>query len=148
MGLKERITEDMKQAMRARDAARLSAIRLLLAAIKQREVDGRKSLDDAEVVAVIDKMIKQRRDAQAQYQKAGRDDLARAEGFEIEVLSAYLPAAASEAEIAQAIDAALRETGAGSLADLGRVMSLLKPRLAGRADLARVSAMVKARLSG
>lgn len=147
MSLKDRITEDMKQAMRAKDSARLSALRLLLAAIKQREVDERVSLDDAQVIAVVEKMIKQRRESIAQYEKGGRQDLADAEKFEIEVLKAYLPQPLSDAEVEAIIDAAIAETGARAVADMGKVMNLVRPKLAGRADMGRVSALVKARLS-
>ncbi|HXZ94213.1 MAG TPA: GatB/YqeY domain-containing protein [Burkholderiales bacterium] len=147
MSLKDRIGEDMKAALRARDQARLSAIRLLLAAMKQKEVDERIALEDAHVLAIIDKMIKQRRESIAQYESAGRKDLADAEKFEIGVLSEYLPKQMSETEIAQAIDAAVTEAGASGVKDMGKVMGLLKPRLAGRADMGKVSAQVKARLS-
>ncbi len=147
MSLKERVTEDMKAAMRARDAARLSAIRLLLAAMKQKEVDERVALADADVLGVIDKMIKQRRESIAQYEKARRSDLADAEKFEIGVLSAYLPQPMGESEIEQAVLAALSESGAAGVRDMGKVMALLKPRLAGRADMSKVSALVKAKLS-
>ena len=137
----------MKAAMRARDAARLSAIRLLLAAIKQREVDERIELGDGEVVAVVEKMIKQRRESIAQFEKAARKDLVDAEKFELEVLSGYLPQQMSEAEIEAAIAAALAESGAAGMKEMGKVMALLKPRLAGRADMAKVSGLVKTRLS-
>ncbi|HXZ51988.1 MAG TPA: GatB/YqeY domain-containing protein [Burkholderiales bacterium] len=147
MSLKDRIGEDMKAALRARDQARLSAIRLLLAAMKQKEVDERISLEDAQVLAIIDKMIKQRRESISQYESAGRKDLADAEKFEIAVLSEYLPKQLSDAEIAQEIDAAVKEAGAAGVKDMGKVMGLLKPRLAGRADMGKVSAQVKARLS-
>jgi uncharacterized protein YqeY len=147
MTLKERITEDMKTAMRAKDAARLSAIRLLLAAIKQREVDERVTLSDADVLGVIDKMIKQRRDSITQFEAGHRQDLADAERAEIAVLSAYMPQPLSDAEIDDLIGAALTETGAAGMAGMGKVMAVLRPRLAGRADLAAVSAKVKARLS-
>ena len=148
MTLKERITEDMKAAMRARETATLGAIRLLLAAIKQKEVDERIVLDDAAVVAVIDKMLKQRRDSMAQYEAAGRSDLADAEKFEAQLLTAYLPAGLSAEEIAAAIVAAIGETGAAGPGDMGKAMAVLKPRLAGRADMTEVSKLVKARLSG
>lgn len=147
MSLKDRITEDMKQAMRAKDSARLSALRLLLAAIKQREVDERVSLDDAQVIAVVEKMIKQRRESIAQYEKGGRQDLADAEKFEIGVLQAYLPQPLSEAEVEAIVDEAIAETGARAMADMGKVMNLVRPKLAGRADMGKVSALVKARLS-
>ena len=148
MALKERINEDMRAAMRAREAARLSAIRLLLAALKQKEVDERVTLVDADVIAIIERLIKQRRESIAQYDKAGRADLAQAEQFEIGVLSAYLPQQMSEAEVAQAVEAAVAESGAAGVKDMGKVMAALKPRLAGRADMGKVSALVKARLGG
>ncbi|MEO1766856.1 GatB/YqeY domain-containing protein [Thiobacter aerophilum] len=147
MNLKDRITEDMKQAMRAKDSARLSALRLLLAAIKQREVDERISLDDAQVIAVVEKMIKQRRESIAQYEKGGRQDLADVEKFEIEVLEAYLPQPLSDQEVAAIVEHALTESGAKTMADMGKVMNLVRPKLAGRADMGKVSALVKARLS-
>ncbi|KPK04809.1 MAG: glutamyl-tRNA amidotransferase [Betaproteobacteria bacterium SG8_39] len=148
MTLKTRITDDMKAAMRAKDAPRLSAIRLLLAAIKQKEVDERIELDDAQVLATVERLLKQRRESIAQYEKAGRDELAAAERFEAEVLAAYLPAQLSGAEVDAAVDAAIAESGAAGPKDMGRVMGLLKARLAGRADMAAVSAQVKARLAG
>lgn len=144
--LKATITEHMKDAMRAKDSARLSTIRLLLAAIKQREVDERKDLSDAEVLAVVDKMIKQRRDSITQFEAGGRADLAAIEKAEIVVLSAYLPQQLSDAEIDAAIDKAIADTGAAGPAGMGKVMGILKPALAGRADLGAVSARVKARL--
>ncbi|MDR3220890.1 MAG: GatB/YqeY domain-containing protein [Candidatus Accumulibacter sp.] len=147
MSLKERINEDMKAALRARETAKLGAIRLLLAAIKQREVDERIQLDDDAVLAVIDKMLKQRRDSIAQYQAAGRQDLADAEKFEAELLLTYLPAGLSDDEIGAAVAAALAETGAAKPGDIGKVMAVLKPRLAGRADMAEVSKRVKAALT-
>lgn len=147
MSLKVRITEDMKAAMRARDARRLNAIRLLLAAIKQREVDERREMGDVDVTAVIDKMIKQRRDSIEQYQKGGRQDLVDIEQFELSVLQGYMPQALTDAEIAAAVVAAVHESGATAIADMGKVMAVLKPQLAGRADMGRVSALVKARLS-
>ncbi|MDR2614717.1 MAG: GatB/YqeY domain-containing protein [Candidatus Accumulibacter sp.] len=148
MSLKERINEDMKAALRARETARLGAIRLLLAAIKQKEVDERIVLDDAAVLAVIDKMQKQRRDSIAQYQSAGRQDLVDAERFEADVLRSYMPAALSVEEIDAAVAAAVAETSATGLGDIGKVMAALKPRLAGRADMADVSGRVKATLGG
>ncbi len=148
MTLKERIQEDVKSAMRAKDAARLSTLRLLLAALKQKEVDERLELADADVLGVIEKMLKQRRESIAQYEKAARQDLADQEKFEIGVLGAYLPQQMSEAEIAQAVAAAAGEAGAVGVKDMGKVMALLKPRLAGRADMGRVSALVKAKLGG
>ena len=147
MTLKERINEDMKAAMRARDPERLSAIRLLLAAIKQREVDERIQLDDAAVISVIDKMLKQRKDSISQYEVAGRQDLVAAERFEAELLQTYLPAGLSAEEVAAAVAAAIAETGAGGPGDMGKVMGVLKPRLAGRADMTEVSKLVKAALS-
>jgi hypothetical protein len=148
MTLKERVTEDMKAAMRAKDAARLLAVRLLLAALKQKEVDERVELTDADVLGIIDKMVKQRRESIAQYEKAARQDLADQEKFEIGVLSAYLPQQLGEAEVAQAIAAALTESGAAGVKDMGKVMALLKARLAGRADMGKVSGLVKAKLGG
>jgi len=138
----------MKAAMRAKDSARLSTVRLLLAAIKQREVDERIELDDAQVLSVIEKMIKQRRESIAQFEKASRNDLADVEKAEIEVLSGYMPAQMSEADIAQAVAAALTESGASGVKDMGKVMALLKPRLAGKADMGKVSALVKTKLAG
>jgi hypothetical protein len=149
MALKDRITDDMKDAMRARAAARLSTIRLLLAAIKQREVDERKALTDADVVAIIDRMIKQRKDSIAQFDAGQRPDLADAERAELAILETYLPQRMSDAEIGAAIDAALsaaRAAGGSGPALMGKVMAALKPQLAGRADMAQVSARVKARL--
>jgi len=148
MTLKERVQDDMKAAMRARDAARLSAIRLLLAALKQKEVDERLELTDADVLGIVDKMVKQRRESIAQYEKAARQDLADQERFEIDVLSAYLPQQMGEDEIARAVAGAISEAGASGVRDMGKVMALLKPRLAGRADIGRVSGLVKAKLGG
>ncbi|MEW6253259.1 MAG: GatB/YqeY domain-containing protein [Pseudomonadota bacterium] len=148
MSLKARITDDMKAAMRAKDAARLGTIRLLLAAIKQREVDERTELDDAAVSAVVEKLIKQRRDSISQFKAAGRDDLVAAEAAELAVLQSYLPEPLSAAEIEAAIAAAIAESGASSAKDMGKVMGLLKPRLAGRADMGQVSALIKTRLAG
>jgi uncharacterized protein len=145
--LKTRITEDMKTAMRAGDKARLGTIRMVLAGVKQVEVDTREALDDAQVLAVLDKMVKQRRESISQFRQAGRDDLAEAEAQELTVIQAYLPEPLSEAEIAGMIDAAIAETGAGSVRDMGKVMGQLKPRLQGRADMGAVSSRVKARLS-
>jgi uncharacterized protein YqeY len=138
----------MKAAMRAKESARLSAVRLVLAAIKQREVDERKELSDADVVAVIEKMIKQRRESIAQYEKAARNDLADVEKFELELLSGYLPQQMTDAEISQAVDAAVSEAKPAGIKDMGKVMALLKPRLAGKADMAKVSNLVKTKLSG
>jgi len=148
MSLKSRINEEMKTALRAKDTLRLSAIRLLLAGMKQKEVDERVELTDADVVAIIEKMIKQRRDSIAQYEKGGRQDLADAEKFEIGVLQAYMPQALSDAAIEAAIAAALQAASAKGMADMGKVMAVLKPQLAGRADMGKVSALVKAKLAG
>jgi hypothetical protein len=134
--------------MGAGDARRRDALRLLLAALKQREVDERKELADGDIIAVIDKMLKQRRDSIAQFEKGGRQDLADVEKFELEVLQAYLPQALSDAEIAAAVAAAMSETGAAGPTDMGRVMAALKAKLAGRADMGKVSALVKSRLTG
>ncbi|HJS76407.1 MAG TPA: GatB/YqeY domain-containing protein [Burkholderiales bacterium] len=148
MSLKSKITEDMKAAMRAKDSARLSAVRLLLSGIKQREVDERKELSDAEVTGVIEKMIKQRRESIAQYEKAARKDLVDAEKFELDLLIGYLPQQMSDAELSQAVDAAVSEAKPAGTKDMGKVMALLKARLAGKADMGKVSALVKTRLSG
>lgn len=147
MSLKQRIQDDMKAALKARDSARLGAIRLLLAAMKQREVDERIELDDAAVLSILDKMLKQRRDSIAQYDAAGRKDLADAERFEVDVLSAYMPQALSAEEIETAVLAAIAQSGASGPADMRKVMEILKPLMAGRADMGKVSALVKARLS-
>jgi uncharacterized protein YqeY len=146
--LKTKITDDMKAAMKARDAERLSAIRLILAAIKQIEVDERKGLTDPEVVSVIERMIKQRRDSIAQFQSAGRKDLVDKETFELDLLSSYLPKQLSDQDIASEIAAVLAQTGAQGASDMGKVMGLLKGKLAGRADMGKVSALVKAKLAG
>lgn len=146
MSLKVQVSDDMKAAMRAKDSARLSTLRLLLAAIKQREVDERIELDDAAVVAVVDKMLKQRRDSVTQYEAAQRFDLASAERFEIDVLTAYKPAGLSPEQIAAIIDAALAATGASTPADMGKLMAAIKPQLAGKADMTEVSKLVKSRL--
>lgn len=148
MSLKLRITDDMKTAMRARDAARLGTIRLLLAAIRQKEIDERIELDDAAVSSIVEKLIKQRKDSISQFQAAGRDDLVAAEQAELVVLQAYLPEQLSAAEVEAAVIAAIAESGAASARDMGKVMGLLKPRLAGRADMGQVSALIKARLAG
>ena len=147
MSLKQRITEDMKTAMRAKDAARLGAIRLLLAAMKQREVDERIELSDADVIAIIEKMNKQRRDSISQYEAAGRQDLADVEKFEMSVLADYMPQQMSEAEVAAAVAEAIAATGAAGPQDMGKVIGALKPKLAGRADMGKVSALIKAQLS-
>ena len=137
----------MKVAMRAKETARLSTIRLLLAAIKQREVDERIELDDAQVLSVLEKMIKQRRESIAQYEKAARNDLADVEKAEIQVLSGYMPAQMSDADVEKAIQSAISETGASGAKDMGKVMAALKSRLAGKADMGKVSGLVKAKLS-
>ena len=147
MSLKERISDDLKAAMRAGETARRDAIRLLLAAIKQKEVDERIVLDDAAIVVVIDKMLKQRRDSISQFEAAARKDLADAEKFEAELLSGYMPAGLSAAEISAAIAAAVVETGAAGPGDMGKVMGVLKPKLAGRADMTEVSKQVRLALS-
>jgi hypothetical protein len=147
MSLKQQITEDMKTAMRAKETARLGAIRLLLAAMKQREVDERIELTDADVVAIIEKMNKQRRDSISQYEAAGRQDLADVEKFEMSVLADYMPQQLSEAEIGKAVAEAIAATAAASQKDMGKVMGVLKPSLAGRADMGKVSALIKAQLS-
>jgi hypothetical protein len=138
----------MKAALRAKESARLATLRLLLAAMKQKEVDERVELEDADVLAILEKMIKQRRESIAQFEKASREDLAARERAEIEVLETYLPQKLGEAEVAQAVAQAVAESGAAGIKDMGKVMALLKPRLAGRADMGQVSALVKARLSG
>jgi len=147
MSLKLQITEDMKTAMRARDTARLGAIRLLLAAMKQREVDERIELSDADVITIIEKMIKQRRDSISQFEAANRQELADAEKFEITVLQTYMPQPLSEDEVAAAVVEAIAACGAKSPQEMGKVIALLKPKLAGRADMGKVSALVKARLA-
>lgn len=144
--LKQRIQDDMKSAMKGGDKRRLGAVRLVLAAIKQREVDERIELNDEQVLAVLDKMVKQRRDSIDQYQQAGREDLAEQEQFEIEVLQGYLPEALSDAEIEALIAEAITATGAESMRDMGKVMGQLKPQLQGRADIGAVSALVKQKL--
>jgi uncharacterized protein YqeY len=147
MSLKARINEDMKAAMKAKDTRRLGAVRLLLAAMKQREVDERIELTDTDVLAIIEKMLKQRRDSISQYQSAGRQDLVDQETFEVDVLTAYMPQAATDAEIAAELDQAIAATGAKGVADMGKVMGVLKSKLTGRADMGKLSGMVKARLS-
>ncbi|KGO99525.1 GatB/YqeY domain-containing protein [Novilysobacter defluvii] len=146
MSLKDQLTTDMKAAMKGGDKQSLGVIRLVNAAIKQREVDERIELDDAQVVAVLDKMVKQRRDSVAQYEAAGREDLAQVERDEITVIERYLPAKMDEASIAAEIEAAVAETGAAAPADMGKLMGVLKPRLAGKADMGLVSKLVKQRL--
>ncbi len=146
--LKTRISEDMKAAMKAKEAGKLAAIRLLLAAIKQKEVDERVELDDAAVAAVIEKLVKQRKDSISQYEAAGRQDLADVEKAEIAVLAVYLPEKMSNEEIAAVVAAAVAQTGAKGPADMGKLMAVLKPQLAGKADMAEVSKLVKAALAG
>ena len=148
MSLKDRINDDIKAAMRSGDTRRRDALRLLTAALKQREVDERKDLADADVVAVIDKMIKQRREAITQFEKGGRQDLAQNEQFEITAFQAYMPQALSDAEIDAAIAEVLAATGAKAPSDMGKVMGALKAKLAGKADMTKVSALVKAKLAG
>jgi uncharacterized protein YqeY len=148
MSLKATVVEDMKTAMRAKDAARLSTIRMLLAAIKQREVDDRVDLTDADVLAIIEKMMKQRRESIVQFEAGKRDDLVAHERAEIDVLAAYMPAQLSSAEIDSLIAEAIASTGAAGIAGMGKAMAALKPRLAGRADMGAVSARLKAKLTG
>jgi len=145
--LKSRISDDMKSAMKAGEKERLGTIRLILSAIKQQEVDSRKDLDDSDVLAILDKMSKQRRESIDQFEKAGRDDLAGKEKAELEILQTYLPSQLGEEEISALIDEALETTGAEAMKDMGKVMGILKPKMQGRADMAAVSAQVKSRLS-
>ncbi len=147
MTLKQQISDDMKTAMRAKDSARLGAVRLLLAAIKQKEVDERVELDDAAVIAIVEKLLKQRKDSATQYQAAGRMDLADQENYEIGVLGAYMPQALSTDEVSALVKQAVAETGAASARDMGKVIAWLKPKLAGRADMAAVSGLVKSALA-
>ncbi len=146
--LKQRLTEDMKAAMRSKDKPRLGVVRLVLAAIKQREVDERIDLDDTQVLAVLDKMVKQRRDSVKQFEDAGRQELAEQESYEISVLQEYLPAALDEAELDALIAAAMDSAGAESMKDMGKVMAVLKPQVQGRADMGAVSQKIKQRLAG
>jgi len=145
--LKDRITEDMKSAMRAKDAPRLSAIRLLQAAIKQKEVDERITVDDAAVMGIVERLIKQRKDSIEQFAKAGRNDLVEKERAELDLLTGYLPQQMSDAELEAAVTAAIAESGAVGPQGMGKVMAVLKPRIAGRADMGKASAIVKQRLS-
>lgn len=145
--LKARIAGDMKAAMRAGERERLGAIRLILAAVKQAEVDSRSEQDDAQIVAILDKMAKQRREAMEQYEKAGREDLLAKERLELEVIQSYLPAPLSEAEIEALIEAAIAETGAQGIKDMGKVMGRIKPQAQGRADMGALSEKVKSRLA-
>jgi uncharacterized protein YqeY len=148
MSLKTRINEDMKIALRNRETARLGAIRLLLAAFRQKEIDERIELDDAGIIAIIDKMLKQRKDSIEQYQKAARQDLVDVEQFEVTVLSGYMPQALSAAEVEAIVVAAVAESGAKTMQDMSKVMAIARPQLAGRADMGEVSKLVKARLAG
>ena len=148
MSLKQRLTDDMKAAMKGGDTGSLGVIRLVNAAIKQKEVDERIELDDAAVLAVLEKMVKQRKDSVSQYEGAGREDLAAIERAEIVVIERYLPAKLDEAAILAAIDSAIATTGAAGPADMGKLMGVLKPQLAGQADMGQVSALVKRRLAG
>ena len=148
MALRDKLNEDIKTAMKAREQDKLAALRLMLAAVKQREVDERITLDDAGVIAVVEKMIKQRKDSIAQYEKAARQDLADKEKFEIGVIESYLPQQLSQGEIDAIVAEAIQATGAKSAADMGKVMGVVKPKLAGRADMGKVSGLVKARLTG
>ncbi|WP_334178487.1 GatB/YqeY domain-containing protein [Pseudoxanthomonas sp.] len=148
MSLKQQLTDDMKTAMKAGEKHRLGVIRLINAAIKQREVDERIELDDAAVLAVLEKMVKQRKDSVSQFEAANREDLAAIERAELAVIDTYLPAKLGEAEILAAIEAAVAETGASSPADMGKLMGVLKPRLAGQADMGQVSALIKKKLAG
>ena len=144
--LKAQLTDDMKAAMKGGDKSRLAVIRLINAAIKQREVDERIELNDEQVLAVLDKMVKQRRDSIKQYTEAGRNDLADVEQAEVEIIQGYLPAALSDDEIAAIIEQAIADTGAASMADMGKVMGKVKPQVQGRADMGAVSGLVKAKL--
>jgi uncharacterized protein len=148
MALREQLNEDIKTAMKAREADKLAALRLMLSAVKQREVDERITLDDAGVVAIVEKMIKQRKDSISQFEKAARMDLADKEKYEISVIEAYLPQQLSAAEVDAIIAEAIASTGAKSGADMGKVMGVVKPRLAGKADMGKVSGLVKAKLAG
>lgn len=147
MSLKARITEDMKIAMRAKDSARLGAIRLLLAALKQREVDERIELDDTQVIEAIEKMLKQRRDSISQYEAANRQDLVDVEKFEVSVLQTYLPQALTEDEVNALLEKVIAETAASGIKDMGKVMAAIKPLVVGRADMGKISGLIKARLS-
>jgi uncharacterized protein len=148
MALKQQLTDDMKTAMRGGDKERLGVIRLILAAIKQREVDERMELDDTQVLTVLEKMLKQRKDSVSQYAAAGREDLADVERAEMVVIDAYMPARLSDAEVDALIDAAMAETGASSARDMGKVVGVVKGKVAGRADMSQVSARIKAKLGG
>lgn len=145
--LKQRITDDMKSCMREGDKERLGTIRLALSAIKQQEVDSRSTLEDADILAILDKMAKQRRESIEQFEKAGRDDLASKEKDELKVIQTYLPSQLSEEEIAAIIDEAIHTTGAQTMRDMGKIMGIIKPKMQGRADMSAVSALIKSRLS-
>lgn len=147
MSLKLQITEDMKTAMRAKDSARLGAIRLLQAAIKQREVDERIELTDADVITAIEKMLKQRRDSIAAYESAKRDDLADIEKYEVSVLQTYLPQQLTEAEVLSILEQVVLDTGAAGVKDMGKVMAAIKPLVAGKADMGKISGLIKTRLA-
>lgn len=147
MTIKAKVAEDMKAAMRAKDSARLGAIRLLQAAIKQREVDERIELDDGQVIEAIEKMLKQRRDSITQYEAANRHDLADVEKFEVTVLKEYLPAALSDEEVDAILDSVIAETGAASIKDMSRVMAAIKPKVVGRADMGKISGLIKSKLA-
>lgn len=146
--LKEQILDDVKAAMKAKDKARLGTLRLITAAIKQREVDERTELDDTQVLAILEKMIKQRRDSIKQYESAGRQELAEQEESEIAIIETYMPAGLSDEEIAAMIDAAIAESNASGIRDMGKIMGLLKPQMQGRADMGKVSGLVKQKLAG
>ncbi|HLR87882.1 MAG TPA: GatB/YqeY domain-containing protein [Wenzhouxiangella sp.] len=148
MSLKEKIADDIKQAMRAGEKPRLQTLRMLMAAIRQREIDDRAELDDDQTQVVVERMVRQRRESIAQYTRGGRPELAAAEEEEIAVLQAYLPAQLSDEEVAAVVDEALAESGASDMSAMGQVMGLLKPRLQGRADMSKVSALVRSRLAG
>jgi len=148
MSLRLQIVEDMKSAMRAKDVSRLSAIRLLMAAIKQREVDERIELSDDQVIAAIEKMLKQRRDSISQFESAGRQDLADTEKFEVSVLQGYMPQPLTDIEVEDLVVAAIASSGAVGVKDMGKVMAIVRPQMAGRADMDKVSALIKARLGG
>ena len=145
--LKQRITDDMKSCMREGDKERLGTIRLALSAIKQQEVDSRSTLEDADILAILDKMAKQRRESIEQFEKAGRDDLASKEKDELKVIKTYLPSQLSEEEVASIIDEAIQTTGAQTMRDMGKIMGIIKPKMQGRADMSAVSALIKSRLS-
>lgn len=148
MSLKTQVSDDMKSALRGGEKLRLTTIRMLLAAIKQREVDERRELSDGDILQIVEKLIKQRREAAAQFKSAGRSDLEARELEETRILSVYLPVQLTEAEIQTLLDAAMAETGAAGMKDMGKVMNVLRPRLQGRADMAQVSALLKAKLAG